>query len=179
MACFQTINPTLAKFWSVLQQKMLVNFRVNRPIYCHFVYFVVILYILWSFCIFYGHFVYLVVILYTLWSFWYIIPVLVHRNTKNLATLVPIVSAYSFGKWQVFGMSEWHEVCFLSEILSQGSWAMCIECQSHPWQSKITNTLVLYLNNCLPYYLHSCNTGFVSKADSQFKPIFGETNTCK
>jgi hypothetical protein len=50
MAYFQTKNPTLGKFWSVLQLKMLVNFMS-----------------IWSIllltCIFYGQLVYLVVIL--------------------------------------------------------------------------------------------------------------------
>jgi hypothetical protein len=56
--------------------------------YGHLVYFMVILYILWLFCIFYGYFVYFMVILYILWlfcifygyifcvffPFWYVVP---------------------------------------------------------------------------------------------------------
>jgi hypothetical protein len=81
MVCFQTKNPTLGKFWRVLQWKILAYFMtiwsILRPLeifyvhlvyFCgHLVYFVVIWYISWPFGIFRGHLVYFVVI-------WYISP---------------------------------------------------------------------------------------------------------
>jgi hypothetical protein len=52
MVCFQTKNPNLGKFWSVLQWKMLVYlmsiWSILRPLelfYGHLVYFVIIWYI--------------------------------------------------------------------------------------------------------------------------------------
>jgi hypothetical protein len=67
MVSFRTKNPNLGKFRRVLQWKMLVYFMD-----------------IWSTfracVIFYGHLVYVP-------SFWYILPILVCCNKKNLATL--------------------------------------------------------------------------------------------
>jgi hypothetical protein len=60
MVYFQTKNPNLGKFWSVLQRKMMVNFMSIWSI-------------LLPFRIFYIH----TAIWYVLWSFLYIFPVLV------------------------------------------------------------------------------------------------------
>jgi hypothetical protein len=51
MACFQTKNPNLGKFWRVLQWKMLVYFMANCL-------FTDIWYTLWPLGIFYGYLVY-------------------------------------------------------------------------------------------------------------------------
>jgi hypothetical protein len=60
MVCFQTKNPTLGKFWRVLQWKILGSFMtiwsIFRPLkifYVHLVYFVVIWYISTCFGILY------------------------------------------------------------------------------------------------------------------------------
>jgi hypothetical protein len=60
MVCFQTKNPTLGKFWRVLQWKILGSFMtiwsIFRPLkifYVHLVYFVVIWYISTRFGILY------------------------------------------------------------------------------------------------------------------------------
>jgi hypothetical protein len=49
-------------------------------------------YILWPFGIFYGHLVYFMAIWYIVWSLWYIFPVLVCSDKKNLATLLQMSS---------------------------------------------------------------------------------------
>jgi hypothetical protein len=67
MVYFETKNPTLGKFWRVLQRKMLVHFMT---IYC----------ILRPLEIFWGHSVYFVAI-------WHFPPVLECCTMKNLATL--------------------------------------------------------------------------------------------
>jgi hypothetical protein len=67
MVCFQTKNPNLGKFWRVIDWKMLI-------------YFMAIWNILWRFGIIYDHLVHIFFI-------WYIFPVLVSCNKKNLATL--------------------------------------------------------------------------------------------
>jgi hypothetical protein len=64
MVYFQTKNPTLGKFWRVLQR-----------------------YILWPFGRFYDHLVHFVAIRYILWSFGTFSPLLVCCTKKNLATL--------------------------------------------------------------------------------------------
>jgi hypothetical protein len=73
MAFYQTKNPDLAKFWRVLQWKMLAYFTaiwsVFRPFWS----------ILWLFGIFYGSLVYFSPV-------WYV--------KKNLATLVPAFQKY-------------------------------------------------------------------------------------
>jgi hypothetical protein len=51
MVYFQTKNPNLGKFWSVLQLKMFVNFMASLSTY-----FTAIWPILWAFGIFCGHF---------------------------------------------------------------------------------------------------------------------------
>jgi hypothetical protein len=65
---FQTKNPNLGKFWSVLQWKMLVFLKA-------------VLSILRQNSIFYGHLAHFAVI-------WYIFPVLVCCTKINLATLI-------------------------------------------------------------------------------------------
>jgi hypothetical protein len=67
MACFQTKNPDLGKFWRVLQWKMLVYFMAIWSILLPFGIFVAIWYILWLFGTFF--------------------PVFVCCAKKNLATL--------------------------------------------------------------------------------------------
>jgi hypothetical protein len=53
MVCFQTKNPSLGKFWRVLQWKMLVYFMTIGLFYGNWKYFIPIWYILWSFGIFF------------------------------------------------------------------------------------------------------------------------------
>jgi hypothetical protein len=67
MVCFRTKNLNLGKHWKALNWEM---FRC----------FMAIWNFLWRFGIFYNHLVLLVLI-------WYILPVLVSCNKKNLATL--------------------------------------------------------------------------------------------
>jgi hypothetical protein len=47
MACFQTKNPNLGKFWRVLLRKIFVYFMTIWFIYGHWKYFMAIWYILW------------------------------------------------------------------------------------------------------------------------------------
>jgi hypothetical protein len=68
MVCFQTKNPNLGRFWRVLEWKILL-------------YFMTIWNILWPFGIIYGRLVCFVVI-------WYILPILVGLDNKNMATPV-------------------------------------------------------------------------------------------
>jgi hypothetical protein len=70
MVCFQTKNPNLGKFWRALDWKLLI-------------YFMAIWNILWRFGIFYDHFV-------------HFFPALVSYTKKNLATLMPTSSTYTY-----------------------------------------------------------------------------------
>jgi hypothetical protein len=68
MAYFQTKNPNLSKFWSILQWKILLSFGL-----------------------FYGHLVYLMAISYILWLYGVFFPVLVCCTKTNLAALAKIL----------------------------------------------------------------------------------------
>jgi hypothetical protein len=68
MACFQTKDSNLGKYWRASDWKMIM-------------YVMAIWNILWRFGIFYDHLVHFVLI-------WYIFPVLVSCTKKNLATML-------------------------------------------------------------------------------------------
>jgi hypothetical protein len=76
MVCFRTKNPTLGKFWRVLQRKILAYFMNIWSILRHYKYFMAIWYILWLFGIF--------------------SPVLVSCTKKNLATLSESINASTY-----------------------------------------------------------------------------------
>jgi hypothetical protein len=61
-------NPSLVKFWMVLEWKMLVFLE--------------------PFCLLYGQMVYFIAVWYILWSIGIFLPALVYCTKKNLATLV-------------------------------------------------------------------------------------------
>jgi hypothetical protein len=69
MVYFQTRNPNLSKFWSVLQWQILVYFMDIWSFYGHLKYFMDIWSILRTFEIFYGHLVYFMDIWNILWTF--------------------------------------------------------------------------------------------------------------
>jgi hypothetical protein len=64
MVCFQTKNPNLGKFWTVLQWKMLVYF-------------------IWTLCPFYGLLLYLMHIWCSSWYFGIFFPVLVRLEQEK------------------------------------------------------------------------------------------------
>jgi hypothetical protein len=82
MFYFQTKNPNLGKFWRALEWKMLVHFMT-------------IWNILRPFDVINGRLVWFVVI-------WYIFPVLVCLDTKNLATLNWVAAFFNEALHQTF-----------------------------------------------------------------------------
>jgi hypothetical protein len=89
MACFQTKDSNLGKFWRALQWQMLVYFMAIRSILRSYGTFCGFWYILWPFGIFCGLLVYFVAFWYILWPFSIFSPVLVCCTLKNMATLFP------------------------------------------------------------------------------------------
>jgi hypothetical protein len=97
---FSNKNPTLGKWWRVLQ--------------CW--------YILWPFGLFYGHWKYFMVILYILWSFGIVFPVwyVLYQEKSGNPASAPLFRRHFFGRWTVNRVASIFRALFFSFLFVIG-----------------------------------------------------------